>query len=176
MKINKKGNVNSLYPIVLTLVLIGMLLGAGIIIMEKFTTSMYAPTNTLVINSTATGAITEVPTAFPAAYREASCGSFRCYNETGTNKIIPAANYTITQPCSVAYSGPEETTTGYNTSIWKCTYTINWKADSIASNATRDTTTALSTLPATWIPILVVVILAGMIIMYLTGAFGGKKK
>jgi len=90
IKMNKKGNIGALYPTILALVLIGMLLGAGLLVLEKFA-----------------GAMT---------------------------------------------------------------------ANSAAANATNSAITSLATIPTTWLPVLVVVIIAGLIIAYLVGAFGGKRK
>jgi type II secretory pathway component PulF len=87
---NRKGNIGSLYPTILALVLIGMLLGAGLLILDKFKDSM--------------------------------------------------------------------------------------TASSSAQNATVSTITSLATIPTTWLPVLVVVIVAGLIISYLVGAFGGKQR
>jgi len=91
---NKKGNINQLFPAVLALVLVGVLLGAGLLILSSFQTAA--------LNST-----------------------------------------------------------GGATS---------------ASTATASVITSMSTLATTWLPIIVVVIAAGIVLAILLGAFGGKKK
>ena len=87
---NRKGNINQLFPAVLALVLVGVLLGAGLLILTSF--------------QTASGA--------------------------GTN----------------------------------------------AANATGSVITSMATLASTWLPIIVVVIAAGIVLAILLGAFGGKQK
>jgi len=90
---NRKGNINQLFPAVLALVLVGVLLGAGLMILASFQTAANA----------------------------ASAGS-------------PAAN------------------------------------------ATGSVITSMATLASTWLPIIVVVIAAGIVLSILLGAFGGKQK
>ena len=87
---NKKGNINQLFPAVLALVLVGVLLGAGLMILSSF--------------QTAAGASTA------------------------------------------------------------------------AANATGSVITAMATLATTWLPIIVVVIAAGIVLAILLGAFGGKQR
>ena len=87
---NKKGNISQLFPAVLALVLVGVLIGAGLLILASF--------------QTAAGAATA------------------------------------------------------------------------AANATGSVITSLSTLATTWLPIIVVVIAAGVVLAILLGAFGGKRK
>ena len=88
---NKKGNINQLFPAVLALVLVGVLLGAGLMILSSFQT---------------------------------------------------AAGGTSTA----------------------------------AGNATGSVITAMATLASTWLPIIVVVIAAGIVLAILLGAFGGKQR
>jgi len=87
---NKKGNINQLFPAVLALVLVGVLLGAGLLILASF-----------------------------------------------------------------------QTAAGANTA---------------AANATGSVITSMATLASTWLPIIVVVIAAGIVLAILLGAFGGGGK
>ena len=91
---NKKGNINQLFPAVLALVLVGVLLGAGLMILSSFQTAS--------LNSS--GGVTS------------------------------------------------------------------------ASTATGSVITSMSTLATTWLPIIVVVVAAGIVLAILLGAFGGKRK
>jgi len=91
---NKKGNINQLFPAVLALVLVGVLLGAGLMILSSFQTAA--------LNST-----------------------------------------------------------GGTTS---------------ASIATGNVITSMATLATTWLPIIVVVVAAGIVLAILLGAFGGGKR
>jgi type II secretory pathway component PulF len=87
---NKKGNINQLFPAVLAIVLVGVLLGAGLMILSSF---------------------------------QAAAG-------TSTS----------------------------------------------AANATGSVITAMATLASTWLPIIVVVVAAGIVLAILLGAFGGKRR
>ena len=87
---NKKGQIGNLYPTILALVLIGMLLGAGLLVLDKFQ-----------------GAMT---------------------------------------------------------------------AGSKAQNGTLKAIDALYDIPNTWLAVIVVVIVAGLVIAILVGAFGGKRR
>jgi len=87
---NKKGNIQSLFPTVMALILVGVLMGAGLMILEKFSISMGGA--------------------------------------------------------------------------------------SAAQNATNNTIAAIGDLASTWLPIIVVVIAAGIVLAVLLGAFGGGKR
>lgn len=87
---NTKGNIGALYPTILALVLIGMLLGAGLLVLDKFS---------------------------------------------------------------------QATTAG-----------------SYARNGTEKALSALYDIPNTWLSVIIVVIVAGLVIGILVGAFGGKRK
>ena len=87
---NKKGNISQLYPTILALILVGVLIGAGLMILGEFQGTM------------------------------------------GT--------------------------------------------DSAEANATGDVITAIGGLASTWLPVIVVVIAAGIVLSILLGAFGGNKR
>jgi hypothetical protein len=91
---NKKGNINQLFPAVLALVLAGILMGAGLMILSSFKT--------------------------------AADGAGLLTNASGT--------------------------------------------------AVGNVITSLGTLATTWLPIIVVVLAAGIVLAILLGAFGGKQK
>ena len=87
---NKKGNISTLYPTIMSLILVGILLGAGLMILGEFK-----------------GAMTP---------------------------------------------------------------------NSTEANATGDVITSISGLASTWLPVIVVVIAAGIVLAILLGAFGGGKR
>ena len=87
---NKKGNISTLYPTIMSLILVGILLGAGLMILGEFKGAM--------------------------------------------------------------------------------------QTDSTEANATGDVITAISGLASTWLPVIVVVIAAGIVLAILLGAFGGGKR
>ena len=87
---------------------------------------------------------------------------------------FPSANYTVdASTCRVRYSGAASEA-GFNNSIWNCTYSFTYSAETQASNAT----TSFLTTTANAIPlagILLTVILLALVIGTII-VFGLKQK
>jgi len=171
---NKKGNIGTLYPTILTLILAAMLIGAGMLVLGQMTTALYSSTTSTVVNESTVIGVKEAGATLAPLYRDAACSITWCINATNS-LTVPTANYTKTN-CKVAWSAADIDATGNNNSIWKCNYQVTYKADTAASNGTLLAVTSLATIPTTWLPVLIVVIIAGLIIVYLSGALGGKQK
>jgi len=175
---NNKGQaeVNSLFPIVTTLIIVGVLFGAGVMILGQMEEAGWTSKTVAVANETLTtvNEAGETLVASTLAGRGDTCAITRCANSTN-NVIIPAGNYTVTN-CNIKFSHFIDAT-GVNGTNWKCTYSYTYNADSNASVGTRDVANATTDLATTWIPVIVVVIAAGIVLGILLGAFsGGKKK
>jgi len=172
---NKRGNINQLFPAVMAIILIGALLAVGLIVITNMKDTTWLSTSTTNANFTAPGAVKEAGQTFASGYRNAVCSGFTCYNQSGTNLIIPTLNRTVSG-CNVKYTSVTEDAVGYNNTIWKCTYAITFDNATAATTAMASTETSLSAIAVTWLPILIVVIAAGIVLSILLGAFSGKRK
>jgi len=173
---NKKGQVASLSPTVMTLIIVGVLLGAGLMILSAMQEVTWVSTSETVINETLSKVNETGASLDHITERNVDCVVSVCYNKTNPWDLIPTSNYTA-DGCTVAYTG--KTTTGYafNNTEWNCTYSYTYDADSVASNGTRDVIDATASLASIWLPVIVVVLAAGIVLAYLLGAFaGGKRK
>lgn len=172
---NRKG-FEALLPAVTILLISAMLLGAGLMVMDKMAEASLAKLTAItIVNESALGAVNSgAGQTFAGKYRDAVCSSFTCYNQTGASPTVAAANYTVTN-CNVKWSGGAETPT-FNNTIWKCSYSATWSADTYASNGTSLAASATYDIANTWLPIIIVVIVSALIIMYMMGMFGRKVK
>jgi len=55
-------------------------------------------------------------------------------------------------------------------------FSASLDAGSAAKNAVDQTSTQLATIPSTWLPVLVVVIIAAVVLFYVIRSFGGGRK
>jgi len=169
---NKKGNINQLFPAVLAIILVGALLAVGIMVISSFQDTTYLNTAANVVNETLGRASTAgITLATGANARNGACGSIvQMLNSTSGNVNIELTDI-IQTGCIVK-----------NATAWNYTATIRYSYPYTFDNATLvtntlgSTNTSLSGLASTWIPIIIVVIAAGIVLSILLGAFAGKKK
>jgi len=173
---NKKGNVNSLFPIVTTLIIVGILFGAGLMILSQMTTASYdkltavSVGNELLAKANTPG----VTLATGNNARDGACGAITAIKNTTGGYPIGLGN--ITQTGCVVTNKTTSTEWSELGANWYYNYTYTWSADTNASVATNAVSTATSGLATTWIPVIIVVIAAGLVLSILLGAFGGGKR
>ena len=165
---------DDLYPAVITLLLIGVVLGIGIFILtelgDNLSTTVGTVTNEtgLGINST----VTTVDYATAAGFNSFALSS--CFaNATGggtlgtPNQSIVAANWT-----TVADTGTITNATALEWDDVKCSYTYKYGTE--ASSVVDTTKTATATF-ADWIAIIVVVIAAAIVLGIVLSSFGRRQ-
>jgi len=174
---NKKGNINQLFPAVLALILVGALLFVGILVMSNFQDTTYLNTAMQSANETLGGASTAgVTLAVGHNARAGVCGAVTgILNGTTGSVAIPISN--ITQVGCVVHNSTDWLAKwGVQGANVRYTYPYTYDAATVTTNAIGSVNTSIGTLATTWLPIIVVVIAAGIVLGILLGAFGGKRK
>ena len=161
---------------ILAIILVGLTLVIGIYVADTMQDSFRTTgTSNNYVNET-TAAVTDAGISLAAASELASsCSSTAiCVNATD-DMLIPAGNYTISSGCLLTYIGLEDTS-GFNNSVWDCSYSYTFTNDSTSSTASGNLVTSLAG-GNSWITILVVVgfavIVLGMLSEGLGKAAGG---
>ena len=170
---NNKGNINNLFPAILAIILVGALLCVGILILTSFQNTTYLNTAVTVVNeSLAKPTYAGITLATGAATRNGVCGALtQVMNGTGATSVkIPLGNFTQTG-CIVQNATDDVFSTNMLYS-----YPYTYDAATATTNAIGSTNTSLLSLAVTWMPIIIVVIAAGIVLSILLGAFAGKRK
>lgn len=166
----KKGQLGTLQTIIITLIIIGLVLGVGFLLLEEFksTTSEKVAT---VVNETLTtmshsGKVVTKNVTTVDCFNSFSVAT--CINSTSATLISPE-NYTITATTGlIAYIG-KSNTAGFNNSNWNCTYSYNYGTDACAGVVT--TIEATKKVP-TWLGIVVILLIVGILLAIVFGVLG----
>ena len=172
---NKKGNINQLFPAVLAIILIGALICVGMIILSGVQDVTYVTSaSTAVINETLTtvgdGVTAAGETVAGGAFRSAIC-TIGIVTNSSSGTVITAGNRTVSN-CLLTSSG----TGAFNNTNWNVSYSYVYQNATTATNALGTVNTSIAALATTWLPIIIVVLAAGIVLAILLGAFGGKRK
>ena len=175
---NNKGNLNSLFPAVLGIILVGSILCFGLIVVEGFGNVTYKSTTVSVANETLTSVDTVGELTAASVERNVACASAFCINASD-DVVIPVTNYSLNaNTCRVTMVNPTPKTGGkpFNGTDWKCSYAYTYDNHTAATDATKATVSSIATIGDTWLPIVIVVLAAGIVLGILLGAFGGAKR
>ena len=170
MKMNKKGmSLGDLYPAVLTLVIIGILLGIGIYTLDQVAEGV-ASEDITVTNETITLGTTaiSVDTADDCQAREFAIVAL--INATGGEAVL-ATNYTFsTAGLLTGASGADE----FNNTSTKISYTYTGTTATSSTDACEALGTSVTGTGgfASWIAIIVVVLAAAIILGVVLSSFG----
>lgn len=172
-----KGQISSLSPIILTLVVIGVLLCVGMMILAAMQSATYVSTAATVVNeSLARPTTTGISLATGAAAQDGVCGAVTALmnGTSGAGLVIGLGN--ITQTGCLVMNATDWGVNGLNASTnIRYSYPYTFNDNSATSTALGTVNTSLGTLASTWIPIIVIVIAAALVIGILMGAFGKKR-
>jgi len=170
--------INSLAPIVTIFILVGVLLGAGLMILGQMESATWVSTSgsTSLENIASLSDNASAPSTLTALNKRGpTCVITNVTNATNGKIVLAnATGYTATTAadgCGLIASSADFTGEPVNV-----TYTYVYSADSIASNGSEDVANATVTIASTWIPVIIVVIAAGIVLGILLGAFGGGKR
>ena len=140
-----------LFPFVLTLVMVGILLGVGLLVLDKFSTA--AKTDTAIVNETVTitSAAGELANDFINSVSFIGNTTMRC--------DLPNAaclNFT-SNTGAITVNGT------FGDGPWNVSY--NYKKSTKASTAVDNTVGALDDIPATWLGLIVTVVVLAIILL-----------
>lgn len=151
----------NLYGVILTILMVGMIIGIGVLIFDKF--GIAVKTRTTVVNETVAFTTGSGTTANDDVYSITQLtNSTNTYADTGDNINFTTAGV-ITTWANV-------------TGNYKVTYLYD--ADSKSTDVMDDMTTATSAIPSTWLPLLVTIIILAIILGIVITSFtlGGNRK
>ena len=172
---NKKGQLSGLSATVTALILLGMLIGVGLLILVAFQDGNYTSTAVAVANETLAKPTTAgITLATGAAANQGVCGAVTVIlNSTAAAGQIPIALGNITQSGCVIKNATDWT--DYTATV-RYSYPYTYGASNSVTTGIGYANTSISTLAQTWLPIIVIVLCAAIILGIIGGAFGGKKK
>lgn len=174
--LNKKAEIASLQGIILTLVVIGLLLGVGFLVLREFTDTLGDTAATVTLESV-TGVTNSTWTSL--AYNSSSVDCWNTFvvgavmNTTG-NETVGSGNYTTRADGALQAVGVL-----YAEGTWTVNYSYQWSASS-ACDALEDTIDAEEEVPV-WLSIIVLLLVVGIILTLVfkvlpaagAGGFGG---
>ena len=159
-------SIGDMYPAVLTLVLVGIVLGVGLYVLATFHDQLspdVSGSQTLINCSTAT-------TLTDAALAQFNLSSVdTAINQSG----VATTNYTFSGAGVITWGSAADalcTSSGY---LYNVTYTYSYDAANSAQEAVTTTTAGLATF-ADWIAIIVVVIAAAIVLGVVLSSFGQR--
>jgi len=164
----KKGmSISDIYPAVLTILLVGVVLGVGLFILATFHDTISPDTSgaqTLINCSTAT-------TLTDAALTEFNLKTMDTVtNQTGTANT----NYTFSSAGVVTWGSAATLLCTTSGDLMNVTYTYEYDVADSAQESVTTTITGIATF-ADWIAIIVVVIAAAIVLGVVMGSFGSKR-
>ena len=178
---NKKAQIGNLQGIVLSLVVIGIVLGIGFLVLSEFKDTINTDVGS-VVNETLTTVGDSVTSPEIVATSTTNCfGNFVPTTVTNATSatLITSGNYTYNSNGTIWYTGIEDFE-GFNNSNWNVTYTYTYGDE--ACGSIEDTETAMNTIP-TWFTIIVILAIVGILLAIVfkvlpnasgSGSFGGK--
>ena len=172
---NKKGQLSGLSATVTALILLGMLIGVGLLILVAFQDGNYTSTAVSVVNESLAKASTAgVSLATGAAANQGVCGAVTSItNSTAAAGAVAIGIGNITQSGCVVYNATDWS--GFTANV-RYSYPYTYGASNSVTTGIGYANTSISTLAQTWLPIIVIVLCAAIILGIIGGAFGGKKK
>ena len=167
---NKKGmSIGDMYPAVLTLVLVGLVLGVGLFVMSTFHDSISTDYSGSQVNfNTSTGTTTLADATKTEFALDSATTPVLINATTGT----AFTNFTYTT-AGVMTWGADIMTAGAS-DLFNITYTYNYDSTDSPEEAVTTTISGLATF-ADWIAIIVVVIAAAIVLGIVISSFGRKQ-
>jgi len=165
----KKGQLGNLQGIILTVVIVGLLIGVGFLIFRSLEKTMGTTINT-VLNESITVTNGLSPSTSYLAYNSTTGGVY-CYNSLSITNVknasggleISSGNYTYNPDTGNFYN--LTSTTG----SWNVSYT--YKSGTEGCKGVQDTETAFKNVN-TFLPILIIVAIVGILLAIVFGVLG----
>jgi len=163
----KKGmSIGDMYPAVLTIVLVGIVLGVGLYVLSTFHDQIAVDYDGTQDSINATSGTTTLTDAALTNFNLATVDSV--INQTS----VAFTNYTFTGAGVITWG--QDIIDDAGQSLLNLTYTYTYDATDSPEKAVTTTLTGLATF-ADWIAIIVVVIAAAIVLGIVLSSFGGKR-
>ena len=157
--------VQQLYGFTLLILLVGMVLGVGVLVLDKFSTSVLDDTSGA---TTARFIYTNNYTTL--THNTVTASSYASYNGSGTAMTLEFDSADKWQATKVKLVSP---TTSNGTAI-NVTYTYG--ADSEATDALQASRGELSTIATTWLGLVITIAILSIILLLVIRSFAGQKR
>lgn len=155
---NEKGNIGTLYGVIIALVVIGIIVGIGFMVLEEFQSNLSENVAT-VFNET----VSQPHTPKYVAYNYTTSG-INCYNSFTPIVVTNASGGEVIGSGNYSYDSNGKiwaVTATYNTTDWNVTYTYQYGEE--ACGGVESTIEATQKVPL-WLPIIVILIITGIIL------------
>ena len=159
---NKKGQVSTLQGIIISLVIIGIVLGVGLLVLSELEESMGTDTDTIInesITPTDAGVYVEKNYSTDGVYCYHDFTPVTVINDSG--EVIASGNYSYQPATGLIWN-----TTSEFVSSWNITYTYGFGNGSSACEGVGTTVTAVGSIPA-WLVIIVVILIVAIVLAIL---------
>ena len=164
--------IKQIYPFILTLIMMGMIIGVGLLVLGNFGNAV-RDTNAVTNESTAISGFAGTP----------SNATFTMSNIPlkDVTRITNSANYVgvLNVDYNVSSLTAGTITLWNGTGTWGDTHanvTYRYYSDSTATDTIQNVETATGTIPATWLPLIITVMILAIILTLVIRSFGGKKR
>jgi len=163
---------DDIYPAVLTIVLVGMVLGIGVYVLSTLGGNLYLSTTGTNTNESHGFATGTTITLNASTLRAVSCGTITSIeNGTAGSEITKVGNWSQSG-CIITNLSSTYSVAGSNVA-WLVTYPYTYDADTEASKSVNTTAYGIGNF-ADWIAIIVVVIAAAIVLGLVLSSFGRK--
>ena len=169
---NKKGQVNSLAPAIITLVIASVFVILGLVVLQEMrNTDIVTQANSRIVVNESLARVNETGTVLSGASSPAA-NSFtiiRAINSTG-GTTIPPTNYTVSSTGVLYFTNGNSL--GVNNSRWNVTYSYLYGDE--AYTASNETIVGLGSIADFW-EIIILAVVITIVIGLLLAVFGGKR-
>jgi hypothetical protein len=153
-------DIKNLPTFVLIIVMIGLLIGIGIIVLNKFEVTGYVDTDvvneSMSLKTSVATNVANTPLNSVAVVRNAS------------HSTVPASNYSVSGN-GITLLAPQVNGTYYADYEYE-------KQDTDVSTALSDTADAIDDISSDWLPLIVVVAVLSLILFFVVRSFGGVSR
>lgn len=162
----KNAQIGSLQGVIITLVVVGILLGVGFLIFQSLMNTTSTDTQYTITSETLPALVTTTiyPVHNSSAKNDCRFNNFAIVSVCNATSglLITSANYTYDSTTGGIINATED----YTDTLWAVNYT--YYSGGVACQGIEDTQDALNNVP-TYLPILVIIIIIGIILAILFG-------
>lgn len=169
--------IKQLYPFILTLIMMGMILGVGLLVIGNFSDAT-RDTNT-VDNETSDNILTGfagTPNNMTVTLTNTPVRNIIRITNSSNYVAVLNTDYNVSSLATGSIILWNGTSNGMFTGETFVNITYRYYADSKATDALQDVETATGTIPATWLPLIITVMILAIILTLVIRSFGKKRR
>lgn len=160
--------ISKLQGFVLLLLFVGMLLGVGVLTLDKYQRAVRTTTTVVdTANNLSTGTSVDFATTYCLSITQVDNGVTTFY--PNASQVDYNLTWTDADGCTMGYSAIA------GCSNPKCNITYTYGATTTAATAAVNTNAAITPIASTWLPLIVTVFVLAVIMSLVIGSFAGKR-